>query len=259
MRKINMKRFYNSLLACLLVAFAFAGSSAAVYAADESNSKLKYRVYSFEKPVNFTTLQEFINDTYADTLDQGTVRDTTVDGQPAVSYWTDDGGVREFNLLMEDNTGLKLMTSAHLSFSRDVEPSTGSASLGTPARSLQPMTAFIGPVMNSCTTGSNGTNCVAYVRCLAPWLPKIDLTTFVAKKSLINSSVPSVGAVAVIQVSGQFAVNGHLAYITGVNYNAKGQVTTITITESHYLYTNGYDIRTDTPANLHVVGYVVRK
>lgn len=254
-----MKRFFNSLLAWLLVAFAFAGSWIAVHAADESNSKLKYRVYTFEKPVNFTTLQAFINDTYGDALDQGTVRETTVDGQPAVSYWTDEGGVREFNLIMEDNTVLNLMTSAHLSFSRDAEPSVGSASMTPTARSLQPLAAFIGPVINSCTTGSNGTNCVAYVRCLAPWLPKIDLTTFVAKKSLINSSVPSVGAVGVIQVSGQFAVNGHLAYITGVNYNAKGQITTITIAESHYLYANGYDIRTDTPANLHVVGYVVRK
>jgi hypothetical protein len=85
------------------------------------------------------------------------------------------------------------------------------------------------------------------------------LTTFIAKKSLINSLVPSVGAVAVIQVTGQFAINGHLAYITGVNYDSRGRVTTITITESHYVYTNGYDIRTDTPANLHVVGYIIRK
>ena len=98
-----------------------------------------------------------------------------------------------------------------------------------------------------------------YVRCLAPWLPSVDLTTFVAKKQLINSAVPVVGSVAVIQVGGQFAINGHLAYITAVNRDGRGQVTTISITESHYVYTAGFDVRTDTPSNLHVVGYIVKR
>ena len=127
------------------------------------------------------------------------------------------------------------------------------------ANSLRPMSVAVGPIVNACTTAANAGNCVKYVRCLAPWLSSTDLTTFVAKKSLINSALPAVGAVAVIQVSGQFAINGHLAYITAVNKDARGQVTTITISESHYIYSAGFDMRTDSPQNLHVVGYIVRK
>lgn len=228
---------------------------AAPQAADPTTHS-KYHAYTFNKPPMFDTLEAFVKDTYNDELDQATLTPITIDGRPGVTFWIDGVGVRNFHLLIQDDTTLTLLTTADLDITPDIDMS--SVNERPAANSLRPMSVSIGPIFNACTTSVNASNCVKYVRCLAPWLPSIDLTTFVAKKTLINSSVPSVGAVAVIQVSGQYAINGHLAYITAVNRDARG-ATTITISESHYIYSAGFDVRTDTPQNLHVVGYIVRK
>ena len=231
--------------------------SSPVAVAAESTTGNKYHVYTFNKPPMFDTLEAFVKDTYTDELDQTTLTPITIDGKPGVTFWTDGVGIRNFHLLIQEVTTLTLMTTAELDITPDDE--TPPVNERAASNSIRPMSVTIGPIFNACTIASNGSNCVSYVRCLAPWLPRIDLTTFVAKKSLINSSIPAVGAVAVIQVSGQYAINGHLAYVTAVNHDPRGQVTTITISESHYVYSTGFDMRTDTPQNLHVVGYIIKK
>jgi hypothetical protein len=251
----NMTRTNRLALASVLMVLGVLSFSPVAVAADSTTGK--YHAYTFPKPPTFDTLEAFVKDTYADELDQTTLTPVTIDGKPAVTYWTDGVGVRNFHLLIQEDTTLTLLTTAEMDITQDEEATA--ASERVTASSLRPMSVSIGPVFNACTTAANASNCVAYVRCLAPWLPKIDLTTFVAKKSLINSSVPSVGEVVVIQVSGQYAINGHLGYITAVNHDARGQVTTITISESHYVYAAGFDMRTDTPQNLHAVGFIVKK
>lgn len=249
-----MKQTVNLLFASVLIAIWALGFAPMAVAASDSAA---YHAYTFNKPPAFDGIEAFVKDTFSDDLDQSTLMPVIIDGKPAVSFWTDAVGVRNFHLLIEEASTLVMLTSAKLDITPDEYPAIARGHES--ANSLRPLSVVIGPIYNACTTSANASNCVAYVRCLAPWLPSIDLTTFVAKKSLINSSVPAVGSVAVIQVSGQFAINGHLAYVTAINRDARGQISTITISESHYVYTAGFDMRTDTPQNLHVVGYIVRK
>jgi hypothetical protein len=224
----------------------------------------KYHVYTFQQPAGFDTLEAFVKANYEGALDATTLTPTTVDGQSAISFWTDAGGIREFNLLIQGDTKWILMTSAQLDFTQD-DPSVPSGTLGRDAPqtdkvagSLRAMSTVIASsVLSSpCMIPANAGNCVLFVRCLAPWLPHVDLTTIAEKIILINSSVPKIGAVAVIRVTGTFQVNGHMAYVIAVNYGSGGKVTTVSILESHYAYANGFDIRTDTPSNLNIAGYV---
>lgn len=252
-----MNRKNSLAMGSVLIVFLMLSISPVAVAADPTTGN-KYHAYTFNKPLMFDSLEAFVKDTYTDELDLITLTPVTIDGKPGVAFWTEGVGVRNFHLLIEDNATLILLTTAEMDITQDDETSAGNGRFT--ANSLRPMSVSIGPIVNACTTAVNASNCVKYVRCLAPWLPaSVDLTAFVAKKSLINASIPAVGAVAVIQVSGQYAINGHLAYITAVNKNARGQVTTITISESHYIYSAGFDMRTDTPQNLHVVGYIVKK
>jgi hypothetical protein len=250
----TMKQTINLLFASVLIAVWAVGFAPMAVAASDSPA---YYAYTFNKPPMFDNLEAFVKETYNDDLDQSTLTLITIDSKPAVTFWTDAVGVRNFHLLIQDDSTLVLFTTAKLDITPDEFPAV--AGSRESSNTLRPLSVVIGPIYNACTTSANASNCVKYVRCLAPWLPSIDLTTFVAKKSLINSSVPVVGAVAVIQVSGQFAINGHLAYVTAVNRDARGQISTITISESHYVYTAGFDMRTDAPQSLHVVGYIVRK
>jgi hypothetical protein len=103
------------------------------------------------------------------------------------------------------------------------------------------------------------TDCVLFVRHgMNIKMPSTDLTTFGAKKSIINvSGPPRVGDVAIIKVnSGEFAPNGHLAVVTNVSNNSLG------ITEAHWRKDLGADTRISTGTNisdaeqqLNIVGY----
>ena len=67
-------------------------------------------------------------------------------------------------------------------------------------------------------------NCVLFLRNdvgIRPW-PNKDLTTWTAKKGLINvTSGPRYGDLAIIEVpSGQYSVNGHIAMVRDVTINS---------------------------------------
>jgi len=93
-------------------------------------------------------------------------------------------------------------------------------------------------------------NCVLYVKyCKGVPLPS-GLTTWKAKLKIINSSVPIVGAVAIIDTTATVK-EGHVAYVQTVNPDG-----TITIDEANY-HTCEVGQRTGTPQALKVVGYYV--
>jgi hypothetical protein len=100
------------------------------------------------------------------------------------------------------------------------------------------------PAPAQCETTANCNNCVAYARCRRT-LPSIDLTLFSAKKSIVNSYTPTVGAVAIIDTG---SVYGHVAYVEAVS----GAL--VTIGEGNFPY-GSCEHRTNTPANLRIVGY----
>ena len=79
------------------------------------------------------------------------------------------------------------------------------------------------------TLGSapNSGNCVLFARQYVPSLP-YGLEFWSPKVAIINTNSPSTGSVAIIQVSGQYAQNGHVAIVQAVTSNA------ITILEAHY-------------------------
>jgi hypothetical protein len=224
----------------------------------------KWQVYSFPKPTGFDSLATFVQENYGDALDQNTVSAVALDGRTGVSFWTVGQNSRQFNLVFEESdTTLVLMTSARLKSVGDLSEETLASTPATASNlgALKPASTVMPPPFSTpCFTSANACNCVLYAKCLAPWLNpnQMDLTTFFAKKRLINSQVPSIGAVAVIQVfSGNYVANGHMAVVIAVNHNSAGHVTTVEITEAHWGGC-GFDVRIDTPANLHIVGYIVR-
>jgi type II secretory pathway pseudopilin PulG len=69
-------------------------------------------------------------------------------------------------------------------------------------------------------TGPYADNCVLYLRDVKGIkLPKKDLSSWSAKKSIINSQKPKKGCVAVIKESGEYAEIGHVAEVISVNKN----------------------------------------
>ena len=87
-------------------------------------------------------------------------------------------------------------------------------------------------------------NCVLFARSKVPSLPR-GLTTQAAKRRIINSYSPSVGAVAVMAV-GRY---GHVGRVVSVNGDG-----TITVEESNYRPCR-FTTRTGTPEQLRVLGY----
>jgi hypothetical protein len=103
---------------------------------------------------------------------------------------------------------------------------------------------------------ANPCNCVEYARIKVPSLPR-GLFTRDDKLRVINSSVPSVGAVAIHNYSGA----GHVSVVTAVRVVrvpiGRGKYrdeTYVTITEANYRRCT-ISTRAGTPASLGIVGY----
>jgi hypothetical protein len=103
----------------------------------------------------------------------------------------------------------------------------------------------------TCATTYN-CNCVLYVRCR--WVPSLPtgLTTKASKIAIINSYTPSVGAVAIMTVG----TYGHVAYVTAVKKDARGNVVSITVDEANYSSCK-VGQRTNSPSAMKVAGYYV--
>lgn len=255
-----MSRTYALSLVTVLAVFSTLGDSSMAQAADEPAAQ--YHTYTFNKPAKFATLEEFIRDTYGESLDEATLVHTNIDGHAAITYWTEVGGLRDFNLLIDANSALHLMTSALIEITPDIGASADAGSgliQGGWGAAIRPALSIGQILPGRCGGAANGKNSAAYVRCLAPWLPSKDLTLFTAKKDVINSEIPSVGAVAVIRACGKWAINGHLAYIIAVNKGSDGIVSSISIAEANLNSSPGFDIRTDTPRQIGIVGYIVQR
>lgn len=93
-------------------------------------------------------------------------------------------------------------------------------------------------------------NCVLYVRCR--WVPSLPtgLTTKASKIAIINSYTPSVGSVAIMTVG----TYGHVAYVTAVKKDARGNVVSITVDEANYSSCR-VGQRAGSPSSMKVAGY----
>jgi len=134
---------------------------------------------------------------------------------------------------------------------------TSRCSLGAPV-----VSSTVNPVIKKVGKGSNDHNCVLYLRQQRGIkLPAQDLTTYAAKVSIINASVPQGKSVAIIKTPGGNARIGHLAEVTGLEQK-DGKVT-MRLSEANNP-TRGYYERTLTGRSLediqkdaNIVGYYV--
>lgn len=94
-------------------------------------------------------------------------------------------------------------------------------------------------------------NCVYKTRCYLPKLP-FGLEFYSAKKALINSYEPKAGTAAIMP-SPNLPKNGHIAPVTSVSKNSKGE-TIITIEEGNSV-SKKCTTRSGTPKSFGVVGY----
>lgn len=94
-------------------------------------------------------------------------------------------------------------------------------------------------------------SCVSWVRYKIPSMNRKvgDLTTYTAKKKLINSSTANAGYAAIMPSSGKWAKYGHIAYVESVNTNG-----TITISEGNSSSAK-CTTRTKTAADFKIDGY----
>jgi hypothetical protein len=93
-------------------------------------------------------------------------------------------------------------------------------------------------------------NCVLYVRC--KWVPSLPygLNTLADKKAIVNSATPTVGSAAIMNVGAY----GHVAYVTAVKKDTRGNVISITVDEANYKSCK-IGQRTGSPASMKVIGY----
>ncbi len=118
----------------------------------------------------------------------------------------------------------------------------------------------------------NKSNCVLYVTTCKgvtlPWPPSnCGYTSYDAKTAMINKSIPisspKVGDIAIINTNfqatdcnGETVKTGHMAYVEGIN----PLTNKVTISEGGWDANNdgvyGFNIRTDLPANMAIVGYI---
>lgn len=93
-------------------------------------------------------------------------------------------------------------------------------------------------------------NCVLWVRCArVPRLP-YGLNTLQDKKNIINSYTPAVGSVAIMNIGSW----GHVAYVSAVNKDNRGNIISITVQEANYKACQ-VGTRTGSPSAMKVVGY----
>lgn len=95
-------------------------------------------------------------------------------------------------------------------------------------------------------TDKNRYNCVLYARAQVPQLP-FNLTSFAAKKKIINSTTSKIGSVAIMATGFPF---GHVGVVVGRSEHGKYK----TIREANYRWGKITE-RTGTTESLGIVGY----
>jgi hypothetical protein len=198
----------------------------------------QYNAYTFTKPADLSSLEDWVTSNYTDYLLRETLKPATVGDFAAVSFSSRGETGKEFNLLVDNGEALVLLTTARLNpTSPDIE--------GPGDSSLPWLKAVV------CDTAANRCNCVLYARCRLPSLP-FGLDTYADKVNIINSSSAATGSVAIININPPF---GHVAYVTAVKKDiATRQVTSITVDEANYQSCQ-LTTRSGSPATLKVTGY----
>lgn len=197
----------------------------------------QYNAYNLPRPADLSSLEDWVAGNYTDHLLRETLKPFTVGDFPAVSFSTRGEAGTDFNLLVDNGATLVLLTTTRLNpTAPDVDE---------PGDSHLPQLKT-----DSCDTSTNRCNCVFYARCKVPSLP-YGLTYYSDKVRIINSSSPSVGSVAIMNVGAPY---GHVGVVTTVKKDARGQVTSITINEANYSACK-LTTRSGLPSTLKVTGY----
>jgi len=112
--------------------------------------------------------------------------------------------------------------------------------------------AFHTPLQANCDDSTVQGNCVLYARSQVRSLPS-GLTTYQAKKNIINHRFPTVGSVAVMPAPGSLAKYGHVSVVRNVKLRSDGGIE-LTVQESNY-GDCAISTRTVTPESRSIDGY----
>ncbi len=244
---MNRVRFSVDIVGGCLVAILLVIMSTApapLFASDEAFLG-DLNAYTVKKGPSFSTLEDWIADNYTDYLDLDTVRPFDVGDFQGIAFRTSGEGTTESYLIVDNGEGLLLLTTTTLTVTNpDLTEDQAFAKqqrLGLP---LEVKAA------DACDTSANRCNCVFYARCRVPKLP-YGMTTYSEKVSKINSTTPSIGSVAIMNI---YPPYGHVAVVTAVNRDSSGRVSSITVSEANYQACR-VSTRTATPVSMKVTGY----
>lgn len=124
--------------------------------------------------------------------------------------------------------------------------------IGSALLMSHPTNAFETTLQASCDDTTLKGNCVLYARSQVSSLPT-GLTTYQAKKDIINHRFPTVGSVAVMPAPGSLAKYGHVSVVRNVKLRSDGGIE-LTVQESNY-GDCAISTRTVTPESRNIQGY----
>lgn len=233
----------RSIKTLALIFVAAALLSASAFGAGFKSTPTSYAAHTFPRSEDFTTLEDWALNNYAEYLVDGSITSLATGEYPAISFRSlseTNPAHTEFNLLIDTGDSLVLLSSAPLKETPDFN-------------SLDEAFGASGDLTGrttTCDTATNRCNCVLYARCKVPSLP-FGLTTYENKVAIINSYSPAVGYVAIMRVGLPY---GHVAVVTGVTRDSRGNVTSISVNEANYS-TCKITNRSGSPSTLKVTGY----
>lgn len=124
--------------------------------------------------------------------------------------------------------------------------------VGSAVLMSRPTNAFERTFQTNCDDTTVQGNCVLYARSQVSSLPT-GLTTYQAKKNIVNHRFPTVGSVAVMPAPGSLAKYGHVSVVRNVKVRSDGGVE-ISVQESNY-GDCAISRRTVTPESRTIDGY----
>lgn len=237
-----MLKYWKWML--VLSTLVLAGVVTSVLSAGEA-SLGDLHAYTIKKSGSFSDLETWIAENYTEHLDIETVDQFTAGDFSGIAFRTLSDGVADSYLAIDNGDEILLLSTSRLS-TTDPDLTEDEALARQRRLGLEIATK----ATDTCDTPTNRCNCVFYARCRVPKLP-YGMTTYSEKVSKINSSIPTVGSVAIMNI---YPPYGHVAVVTAVNRNAAGNITTISVREANYQACKVSN-RTATPASMKVVGY----
>lgn len=201
--------------------------------------------YTIKKSPSFTSMEYWVADNYTEYIDLEALQPFEAGDFTGIAFRTLGEGTTDSHLLLDNGETLLLLSTSRLSVT---DPDLTEEQALSKQQRLG-VTASM-KTSDSCDTSTNRCNCVFYSRCRVPKLP-YGMTTYSDKVKKINSNVPTVGSVAIMNV---YPPYGHVAVVTAVSRDSRGRVSTITVREANYQACR-ISTRTASPSSMKVTGY----